>query len=276
MSPSKKRWVAFPAIVVAAVVWDILFHVLAPKPHYLNPSPILLDKTLFVPIVSASLFAAFATIGLVFIRIQASMSGTALRKGLKLAVAFGGLWLIGTPEMSLLFGSPLWVEICGGLADASSLVLLGVLLGRTYGTDSPSAPIFDRSELARIWPVALCWLLLRYLGYISLGIESSYTAAPLGTLLWTAGSGIWIGVMSVLLRPAAPQRGAYWTFSLLVFGGNWAIYTFFAPIFVSGPSVPGIVVRILVDVIAVAIGSALFEWSGPSGGGRRSSLAARS
>ncbi len=245
-------------IIVLAVCWDISAHLIAPAISYENPSPIFADRALFVVVITLSLLITFAALAIVFVRIQDTMTGSPTQKGLKFGIAFGGLWLLGIIEMSLVFDSSLVVELCSGIADASAIVLLGVLLGRSFATASPAraAKSHRLQMIVSASPFLFSWLAVRYLGYLGLGLESGCRSEPLATLIWTGVTGAWIGVMYLLLRPSPSSRWSPFTFPLVVFGIDWALFTFFVLIFVAGPTLAGLVARIVADLIAVGIGTA--------------------
>lgn len=284
-------WLKLIAIVAIAVCWDVFTHMLGPEIAYENPSPILADRSIFVPVITTSLFATFAALAVVFIRIQRLLTGSPLIKGLKFGVSFGGLWLLGILEMSIIFGSSFFVELFVGLADASTLVLLGVLLGHTFATPSPRQGRPWWSGIARSAPVVLSWVVVRYLGYFLMGMDtcySSYLSRPLSTLIWTAATGIWIGVVYLLLRPrfssdtcaasralSTPRasRSLRWgavTFPLVIFGIDWALFTSFVLIFVSGPTLTALFIRIVLDLVAVGLGTFIIERLGTASRADRS------
>jgi hypothetical protein len=153
-----------------------------------------------------------------------------------------------------VFHSSLFVELCSGMSDASAIVLLGVLIGRSLATTSP--PATEPTAKKAVVSVMLSWLAMRYLGYELLGFESGTNT--LATFAWTAAMGAWISVTYLLLRPST-RRWPIGYFALVVFGIDWALYTAFVLIFVAGPTVGSVAARIAVDVIGVGIGTMGFE-----------------
>jgi hypothetical protein len=100
------------------------------------------------------------------------------------------------------------------------------------------------------------YVLVRYFSYGILRIDSTYTARPLATLVWTAGMGCWVGVMYVLAGRYTGDRSPLAraaVFGGLLFGVNWLVFNLFALLFIK-ISVMDLVLRSVFDALAVAVG----------------------
>jgi hypothetical protein len=235
---TEKIWIP----ILSTLVVDIGLHFLwAPTPKYTVPVSDFVLAGWFLPVVIALLLITYMALALVFQSIQARLPGTKLAKGLRFGIAFGGLMLISSPAMSLLFGSPLNAELRIGLVDGCAICLLGVLLGRFTATDGipRQGPVFAPAAVSML-VVGLVYFFLHFLVYLALpSLFPAYLTQPTETLLWTLGVGLWIGLMNWLFQDAFATgslvRQAI-EFAGVVFGIFSLLNTLFAPIFVAAPT----------------------------------------
>lgn len=221
----------------------------------LTPS-IFAETEIFVPLILAYALLVYGLLAIIFIYLQPGLPQKRWRKGLWYGVAFGGLWFIGMLEGSLVLGTPLVQELFIGISDALPMVVLGLLLGRFVATDSSLSMRQGRGDLRVIPVVALAYLIGRYLAYALLQIDSAYLTMPLGTLVWTLGVGLWVGLMYWLLQPGlrgetAVAQASF--FAIIVFGSNWFLFTFFLPLLFE-MNLLDLLARAAVDIASV--------WSG--------------
>ncbi|MBU1740828.1 MAG: hypothetical protein KKC37_04725 [Proteobacteria bacterium] len=257
MTRSSVAWWKVVAITLVATAVSLIFHAIGPRLKYDFPPSFFVRQGLFVPAASILLAVTFGALAAVFVLIQADMTGTRLRKGLRFGLLFAGLWLVAMVEMSLIFGSPLAHELYTGAADGLGIVILGILLGRFAATDSrPAAAKLPERGLVMILVTALFFVCGRYFAYAVLGLQSVYATKPLSTLAWTIGVGLCIGVMSWLLVPGpkadSTVKRALW-FGGLVFGIVWTLGTIFIVVFLD-ISLGAVILRAAVDALSVTVG----------------------
>jgi len=236
-----KHW-RIVIIVVACLVIDIGLHFLwAPTPAYAYPLSYFVKSGWFLPVVIALLFITYIALALIFQLIQAKLLGTKLTKGLMFGIAFGGLMLISSPAMSLLFGSSLTAELRIGLVDGSVICLLGILLGYLTATDERPRPrpVFIPMAVSVVI-VGFVYFMLHLLIYLALpSLFPAYLTQPTETMLWILMVGLWIGLMNWLLQDAF-STGSFVRqaigFAGIAFGVFSMLNTLFAPIFVAAPT----------------------------------------
>jgi hypothetical protein len=229
-------------IVVASLVIDIGLHFLwAPTPTYAYPLSYFVISGWFLPIVIALLLTTYIALALIFQFIQAKLPGTKFVKGLTFGIAFGGLMLISSPAMSLLFGSSMIAELRIGLVDGCVICLLGVLLGWFTATNgSPRQRPMFAPVVISMAVVGLVYFLLHFLIYLALpSLFPAYITQPTETMLWILMVGLWIGLMNWLLQDAF-STGSFVRqaigFTGIAFGIFSLLNTLFAPIFVAAPT----------------------------------------
>jgi hypothetical protein len=241
MGTSHGKWWRISIIVVTCLAVDIGLHFLwAPTPQYAYPVSYFVREGWFLPVVSVLLLITYVTLALLFQFIQARLPGTRFIKGLTFGIAFGGLMLVSSPAMSLLFGSALNAELRIGFVDGSAICLLSGLLGWfTASNGSPrSRPMFASAAISTV-VVGLVYFLLHAVIYFAWPtLFPAYLTQPIGTLWWTLGVGLWTGLMNGLLRDAFATgsfvRQAF-LFAGVAFGVFSLLNTLFAPIFVAAP-----------------------------------------
>jgi hypothetical protein len=237
----KKRIWNITWIVLFVLTVDILLHrFLAPSPQYSYPVSIFVETGWFLPAVVVMLLIIYLALAIVFQALQARLPGTKRTKGIVFGIAFGGLMLVSSPAMTLLFGSPLLDELRIGLVDGLAIFLLGLLLGQFTATDgSPAVRQTIGRAASSIGAVGFSYFALQCLICLPLPfVFPSFQAQTAETLLWTLGVGLWIGLMDWLLQDAYRSDSfiyqAAW-FTGIVYGifsiGNVLV----APIFVAVP-----------------------------------------
>jgi len=197
-------------------------------------------------------------LALIFQFSQAMMPGTKLMKGLKYGIAFGGLMLVGSPAMSLLFGSSLNAELRIGFVDGSAICLLSVLLGQFTATNGTprQRPVFASLVISTV-VVGFVYFLLHVLTYLALpSLFPAYLTQQTETLLWTLGVGLWIGLMNWLFQEtfatgSVVRQAA--AFAGLAFGVFSVLNTLFAPVFVAAPT-GVLLLNTVVGILFVGVG----------------------
>jgi hypothetical protein len=253
----KTKWWKILFSVVACAVLDVILHRLfAPRIEYNFPPSVFVEKGLFLPAASVALILWFGTLTGVFSLIQHRLPGDKAMKGWRYGIAFGVLCFLGIFEMSIIFDSSAVDELRTSVADAISILMLGIFLGRFAGTDSQNARKESKIGWRSIIPIPLAFLIGRYFGYGIVHIMSAYTQKPIATFLWTLGIGCWIAVTLFLLKERDQKSSAVraFRFGFLIFGSYWLIYNLFVLVFVR-VSVLDIFARVIIDVLSVTVGT---------------------
>lgn len=131
-------------------------------------------------------------------------------------------------------GLPLFEVLAYPLADGITIVSLGVLLGRFACTDSSG---YEKARTSSSYAVLLAIPLLfiagRMLSYNVFYIYSSYPARQFDTILWAAATGLWIGIMYLLLRPGIPDKSPFQKalyFAVVIYGIDYFLFNLFMPL----------------------------------------------
>lgn len=258
----KKRGVRFFLILLVSTAYTVILHQFHHDPLMTlatKPRSIVITSGYYPPVALASLAIAFCIMGLIFLAIQENLHGKKQTKGAWFGIAFGGMYFVGMIEVYVIYPVSLFGEMYTGLVDATGILLLSLLLGRYMADNMPE----ERRPANPLFPAVLIipviYVLLRYVSYAALHIESSYVTRPTGTFIWTAAMGVWCWIMYMLIGrypwPRSPFRQAL-VFGGLVFGVNWVIFNLFALIFIQVPIVD-LLYRSVVDALAVMIGTYL-------------------
>jgi hypothetical protein len=253
----KTHWGKILLSVVACALVDVILHKLfAPRIEYSFPPSIFVEKGLFLAAASVALILWFGTLAIVFALIQDHLPGDRAVKGWRYGIAFGVLCFLAIFEMSLIFDSSAVDELRTSATDAISILMLGVLLGRLAGTDSPYAGKQIKIGWRAIIPIPLAFLIGRYFGYGIVPIVSAYAQKPIATFFWTLGIGWWIATTYFLLKEKDCKSSEIHAlrFGVLIFGSYWLIYNLFVLVFVR-VSVLDIFVRVIIDVLSVTVGT---------------------
>jgi hypothetical protein len=258
----KNSWKLF-FIAVGGTIVTLLGHTLADDPMLQHidgfTQSIVIRAGLFKPVAFICLVLTYMVMGFIFLRIHKGLRGTNHRKGLSYGVSLGGLWFFAMVETHPMFNVSLIGEFFIGLISLFAILLMSILLA-TYAADMIPAP----KKPMRIWfpatiIIPICYLLLRYFSYTVIHIESGYSARPMATFLWTAGMGIWIGVMYHLLEMetlrSQPLKQAL-VFGGLVVGINWIISNLFFLLLLDY-SILDVLYRSGVDTLAIIAGAYL-------------------
>lgn len=249
----------FVLIVFVCTIFSVLLHQIHDDPLK-NVSgksqSIVLTSGLFPPVAFASLVMTFGFIGLIFLRIQKSLYGSKLKKGMVFGFAMSGVWIIGMTEAHVLLSLSLFGEIYTGIADSIGIVLMSLLLGKNLADDTHEEKKPGKTTFFAIMIIAVMYTMVRYLSYSILKIESSYATRPLATFLWTIIMGGWIGIMYRLIgmniSRTNPLKHSI-VFGGLIFGLQWIIFNLFALLFIAVP-VLDLIYRSVFDTFAIILG----------------------
>jgi hypothetical protein len=260
MERMRKNWWKAVLMILGCLVLDIAGHRLGPRLVYENPSLVFENQTLFIPLIAGLFVVTFGALGAVFVWLQSYLPGSRLAKGLRYGLAFGGLWFVAMPVMTLLFDSPLAQELYTGMVDGGTVVLMSLLLGLSMGVDS-KAGLRPRRDLAAIPAVAAFFFVGQHLTYLLPGVPPLYATRPWATLLCTAALSIWVGFVYWFLGPGLGGRNPWQKalyFGGLVFGVDWLLYSLFALLFVETSWVL-ILAAAGLNIISVVLGVWVYE-----------------
>ena len=266
MQIQARHW-KIAAIVAISCVIDIIAHMFAPGFSDILEFNELVNTCSIQLVASVYLLVVFSFIAIVFTVMQDSIPGTGLQKGLRYGLSVGGVWYLGIIETSAILGTDFVNESFMALADVGPLVLMGLLLGVLTTTDEhqPEA-ISDANEPKRIGVmltvITIVFVLGRYFAYAIIGIESAYVDNAIGTLVWTVGMGVIIGIMYWLLsdgvKGSSITQRAVW-FTVVTFGTNWIALMAFMPLMFVGFPIASMVIRIASDFVFLIAGILLAE-----------------
>ncbi|WP_041275430.1 hypothetical protein [Desulforamulus ruminis] len=110
-----------------------------------------------------------------------------------------------------------------------------------------------------------CFLVLRIFSYKAVHIDSSFTTNPFGTMIWTVVTGIWLGIMYLLLRSGIEIESSMMKalfFSMVVFGINLFFFNFFVTL-VFESNITDLIIRTMVDILSVLVGVFICEKINP-------------
>lgn len=250
------------AIILICVLIDITLHSITSAYSSMPENPDYSKlAALFGTELTATLWALLAFSGAagVFYRLQSSIPGVGLAKGLRYGTSISLLWLFAMLEGVALFGNAIINEFVIGLSDAIPVFLMGILLSLSISIKGRGSELKRLTLSQKILAVCVftgVFFIGRYVAYFTGVIQSGHQTSPFYTLLWTLLMGACIGVACILLgNPGNAlflKRGAA-KFSILFFGVNWATFLIFMPLLFSG-FIIDVMSRIILDILLVTIG----------------------
>ncbi len=263
--PSKRSAVASASLaVLASVVFDVALHRLAERAfrfEYLDnglPHSVVVERGLFPLAASLGFGLIFGFLAVVFLRFRSELGGRSLAAALRF---FGPLALVmffGVLESAFVFPTPFRPELITAFADAIPFLLLGLLLARvarSEGTEAGAPRGRRASWISAPW-VALFFVAGRYLvSYPLLDIRSGYVERPAGTLAWTVGCGLCMGVFYWLAGSTFSARTA-WAKALrfgLPLGIFWLMVQLFYAL-ISAVPVSDLATRGTADAVHLVLG----------------------
>ncbi len=212
---------------------------------------------LLIPAFTIYALLTFVAVACVFVLIQGSLPGSKMRRGLLFGAAMALLWTVYLFEpVPLGANTPFPDSLAYPLADGGSMLLFGALLGRFVATDEKVDRKLSFRPLAPLAAVTVMFVALRLFDYLVLDLYSSYADRTVDTMLWVAITGLVVGFVYLLLRPAVPSsspRGRALFFGLAVFGLPLTLFNFFVPLALD-IDIVDLAIRCLVDIVAVVLG----------------------
>jgi hypothetical protein len=273
-----RRWARLLLVALAAVVLRTGLQAVVPSGGTsLPPSSIVTAGLLPIAFLLYAFFG-FALLGVVFAITETRLWWSKTKKGLAFGLSFAIMWAAYLLEpLPFNSGASLGVTLAYPFADGLALVILGLLLGRFLGTDSPGPGGLqgDRGALA-LATIAALFVAGRYVSYVAVGIISAYGSRPYDTMLWAAVTGLSIGLLYQLLGRGFSLRSPFANavgFGVLVFGSDLFFFNFFVPL-VNQTDLVDLLLRTVIDILSVTVGVFLVEET-RSYGSRRSGLRPR-
>lgn len=202
---------------------------------------------------------AYSLIAALFLLIQERMREHRIWQGLRYGLACCAVWIVYLWE-PLPHVAPM-DRVTYPVADSLALLVMGLLLGWLLGYNRPPVKKCSLKPLAfPVLAVTICFIAGRLLLYGAAGIYSSFSEKTAETLLWCLLTGfVTSWVMAWMSRYV--NGGSRWKRALilggLLFGINLLLFNFFMPL-VFAADIPDLILRTLVDVMAVAIGCLAF------------------
>ncbi|MGA9138643.1 MAG: hypothetical protein WBZ29_00355 [Methanocella sp.] len=271
---SKKRWLTLLAVCIAVTIVRVMLQPLIPEgenPMFTTYSAIY-NAGLLVPAFVVFAFVVSLLLGIVFVLIEGRLPGTRLAKGVAFGMAYGLMWAVYLlePLTKVLEGS-FFVLYGYPIVDGLTFGMLGLLLGVFVGTDS-KGPAKRRigSETLALLAIPVAFVVIRLCCYAFSIIGSAFDIRPADTMLWAAGTGLWLGVMYFLLRPGVPGKSPLAKalfFGPVVIGINLFFFNSFVPL-VFEVDYADLILRTLVDIVSVTIGVYVCEKIGSVIGSR--------
>ncbi len=165
--------------------------------------------------------------------LESRLPGRALAKGLRFGGMLAAIWAWGFLELPLCFGASLEAKVLSALRDGMTLLVFGLLLGRWWGTSTPTGPSPAWSSLPIL---ALAFSLGHALQYF-LVFPRLDPVGGWGLLwtLWVAGLGTLFALAWVLLAPRGGTGRTQGLSFLLTVGLNWMLYNGFYGLFLELP-----------------------------------------
>ena len=207
----------------------------------------------------------YGLLAILFFLIQDKLPGTRMKKGFIFGICFSMMWFIYLLEpLPFALNTSLIELLSYPIADGIALLLLGLLLGKFIGTDTTqSRKVSTSYRIITVASISLFFLLERYLGYSIFHVYSSFTTRPILTMIWTAATGIGIGIIYLLLSPGIIVKSDFLKalyFGALVIGVDLFFFNCFL-LLVFDMRLIDMFIRTIIDVIPVTIGAYVAEKS---------------
>ena len=225
------------------------------------PPSIFIKSGIFPLAFTLFAIIIYGLLAIVFFLLQENLKGTGLKKGLTFGVAFSILWFVFLFEpLPYVFDQSLMEFLAYPFVDAAALIILGLLLGKFIGTDTPDAMSLEETEKRHGWIIVIIVMLSfsipRYFSYSILHEYSAFDTKPLLTMGWTVAGGISIGIVYLILRSGIAVKSKILKalyFGIVVIGIDLFLFNCFVPL-VFDQSFWGSFSRAMQDIIPVTVG----------------------
>lgn len=203
---------------------------------------------------------AYSLIASLFLLIRGHLSGNRILQGLKYGLSCCAVWIVYLLE-PLPHVAPI-DRITYPVADSLALIVMGLLLGLLFGKSGYSAGRQKTaSPVLALLAVTACFFAGRMLQYLVFGIYSSFEENLIETVLWCLFTGLTIACVVAWLNLYTGRGGRVKRAVILgglLFGVDLVLFNFFMPL-VFDSDIPDLILRSLVDVLAVTLGCLSFS-----------------
>ncbi len=200
----------------------------------------------------------FSIMSIVFIIAEKWMNGSKIIKGLKFAVSWGMVYFLGTIEWYTIYGKTSLIEdIRVGFVDLIGIIILGILLGKFFASDSQNSKTNIKKNNLTILVVTSFYIIGRYIAYSILKIESGYIERPVSTFIWTLAAGVSFGTFYVLAGRNMDEKNPIKKsalFGLIIVAPSWIVFNLFFPFLFQGSFADVIFGRAVFDTIFIILG----------------------
>ena len=197
---------------------------------------------------------AYSIIASLFLLIRNEMTGHKLKQGFNFALSFCVIWVIYLLE-PLLHVVQL-DKITYPLADSFSLLILGILTGKMLGRDTVTKKHKSSINILQLTIITSCFVIGRFLQYSLFDTYSLFENNTIETMIWSLMTGIVIALVLNWLDSYIKQKNTMLRVllvSMIYFGVDLTLFNFFMPL-VFDADIPDLILRTLVDIIAITIG----------------------
>ena len=213
-----------------------------------------------IPSVIIMFFISYLHLAIVgFFILRKQLAGN-YKNGFLFGSMVGFLWLHGMFEAGIIKNIAQYKELIFGISEAIPIIVLGLLVSYVLRREKiliENKRIEFKEILITLGSFTCIYLIQRYFSYKIIGIESAYTNKLWETFLWTAGNGIVIGAMYLLIKLFNVDysvRQNIIVFGVLIFGIDWFLYNMFVPLFFNVSAfeiVRSYIVRAVMDIISI-------------------------
>jgi len=221
-----------------------------------------------IPAVIIMFFISYLHLTLVgFYVLRKNLAGN-YTNGLIFGFLFGLIWLYGMFEAGILKEISPYKEFIFGVSEAIPIIILGILISyllRNEKTVNTRKKQSLNNLLIIVIIISSIYVLMRYVSYSVIHIESKHISKPLQTLFWTLGNGILISLLFVYIRPFINNGNIFRNvvvFGIIIFGVDWVLYNMFVPVFFNVSYFEifrSFILRSLIDIIGICMGVYITE-----------------
>lgn len=225
----------------------------------LDPSVFAVNGTMPLAFTLYGIFA-YSIIAAMFLLIRDRMKGHPLAQGLKYGIAYSLIWIVYLWE-PLPHVAPL-DRITYPIVDSVALLVMGLLLGLFFGKSERH--FFKKAKNFKIQPLLIITIIFvvgRVIQYLFFDIYSSFDEKNGETLLWCVLTGFIVACVMAWFNRYIMQKSRWKNAFILggvLFGVNLILFNFFMPL-VFAADIPDLILRTVVDTVAVTIGCLSFE-----------------
>ena len=225
----------------------------------LAPSIFAQNGTMPLVFTAYGIFA-YSLIAALFLLIRGRMVGNRILQGVKYGLVCCAVWIVyllePLPHVAALD------RITYPIADSVALIIMGLMLGWLLGKSKCSAGWQKTAfPILPVLTVTVCFFAGRMIQYLIFDTYSSFDEKSLETVLWCVLTSIAISCVLVWLNLHISNGNRIkraMILGCLLFGVNIILFNFFMPL-VFSTDIPDLILRTLVDILAVTLGCLVFS-----------------